>query len=151
MRSRVEAQDHLPVGSTGNDGAAVRGNAGARRSESFLVRVSAEPREARGSRRRLTGFVSHLGSGEEANFSDVESLIAWLQKRLSEEFGRPLDDRGHASAPTGNQEEANLANAEAPPTTEHDSASKVEPAGGRPDASAPPAQPPAGGLERSSR
>ncbi len=97
MTPRVEAHDEARAASTAKDSAAVRNDAGARRSESFLLRISAEPREARGSRRRLAGFVSHLGSGDETNFSDIESLISWLQERLQEQFGRPLDGRGPAT------------------------------------------------------
>lgn len=96
MTPRVRSQGEPAAGSSSREVGGPRTDAGGRASESFLLRVSAEPREARGSRRRLTGFVSHLGTGEEAHFSDVETLVAWLQSKLKEEFGRSLDDRGTA-------------------------------------------------------
>ena len=93
---RAREHDEQPSANGAGEASGIRPEAASRTSESFLLRFSAEPREARGSRRRLAGFVSRLGSGEEAYFSDVETLVAWLQARLQEQFGRPLDDRGPA-------------------------------------------------------
>lgn len=81
---------------TGDTGPAVKRSRqdGRRRAASFLLRLWAEPREARGARPRLGVFASRLGTEEQHYFSDLTAFVAWLRESAQRDLGVALEPAG---------------------------------------------------------